>query len=121
MKIIFYILIIYFFLSCSEKKSNTDCLHHGLQNTFLKDKNTANPIIESIWKSIRNGYSFQARKDSILLYGYTANFCYKERSDYLEGLLYSQSRLALLGGTLGILFNRFWRQNLNFINKKDFN
>ncbi|WP_281987000.1 S41 family peptidase [Aquimarina aggregata] len=120
MKVTFYILVFYCFVSCSEKKSNASTLSYGLEKTFLKDKNTTNPLIKGIWKSIGNGYYLEARQDSILLYSYTTNFCYKEKNDYIEGLLHSQSQFALRGDTLGIYLTDFGDKTQTLQTKKDF-
>ena len=41
--------------------------------------------------------------DSVFLYSYTSHFCYKEKNDYIEELLNTQSRFAVQGDTLRII------------------
>ncbi len=120
MKILFHILIIYLFVSCTKKKINVNDFHAGLQYTFLKDGQMVNPVMLGIWKSIGNGYYLEARRDSILLYSYTENFCYKEKNDYLEGLLNSQSQFILCEDTLSIYLTDYGVKTKNLQSKKDF-
>ena len=111
-----YILAIPFFLGCVKRKAKPI----NLQSTFLIDSNKTNPSIQGIWKSIGNGYYLEARKDSILLYSYTENFCYKEKNDYLEGLLNSQSQFTIHEDTLGIYLTDFGDKTQILQTKKDF-
>lgn len=120
MRITFYVLIIYLFIGCSEKKLNEHNINTNLQYTFLKDKNSINPLIQGVWKSIGNGYFLEARVDSILLYSYTENFCYKEKNDYLEGLLNSQSQFNLRQDTIGIYLTDYGSKTKSLQSKKDF-
>lgn len=120
MKITLYIFITCLFISCSKKKISADSKNDVLQNTFLKDKNTTNPLIQGIWKSIGNGYYLEVRTDSILLYSYTENFTYKEKNDYLEGLLNTQSQFNLRQDTLGIYLTDFGDKTQILQTKKDF-
>ncbi|WP_394971051.1 S41 family peptidase [uncultured Croceitalea sp.] len=120
MRFTFYILILCFFTSCSEKKTSTNNSNYSLQSAFLKDNNTTNPLIQGIWKSIGNGYYLEARTDSILLYSYTDSFCYKEKNDYLEGLLNSQSQFTIHEDTLGIYLTDFGDKTQILQTKKAF-
>ncbi|MGD1840248.1 MAG: S41 family peptidase [Thermonemataceae bacterium] len=86
----------------------------------MKDLNTTHPLIQGVWKSIGNGYYLEVRKDSILLYSYTKSFCYKEKNDYLEGLLNSQSQFTLREDTLGVYLTDFGDQTNILQTKKDF-
>lgn len=114
-------MLIYFLSSCSnEKKTKASNSYSNLQSTFLKDSNKANPLIRGVWKSIGNGYYLEVRKDSILLYSYTNSFCYKEKNDYLEGLLNSQSQFTIRGDTLGIYLTDFGDKTQMLQTKKDF-
>src|SRR5688572_8690090 len=70
--------------------------------SILRENGTVNPVIKGYWKSIGNGYILDATSDSILLYSYTKNFCYKEKNDYIEGLLNDKARFALRNDTLSI-------------------
>lgn len=73
-----------------------------------------------MWQSIGNGYYLEARADSILLYSYTSSFCYKEKNDYLEGLLNSQSQYRLRGDTLVIYLTDYGEKTDQLQSKKDF-
>ena len=88
--------------------------------TFLVDRNITNPSIRGYWQSIGNGYYLEVRADSILLYSYTRNFCYKEKNDYLEGLLNSQSRFIRQADTLGIYLTDYGAKTTMLQTKKDF-
>ncbi len=116
----FFILLFYLVVSCSEKKTNEDTSISNLQYTFLKDSGVVNPSIQGIWKSIGNGYYLEARRDSILLYSYTENFCYKEKNDYLEGLLNSESQFSLGLDTLSVYLTDYGQKTRNLQSKKDF-
>ncbi len=117
MRFSLYVLAILFFPGCTKKKVNPT---NNLQNTFLEGDNTINPLIQGVWKSIGNGYFLEARKDSILLYSYTKSFNYKEKNDYLEGLLNSQSTFTIREDTLGIYLTDFGDKTQILQTKKDF-
>lgn len=70
--------------------------------SFLREGGIVNPAIRGYWKSVGNGYMLEARADSVLLYSYTQNFCYKEKNDYLEGLLNNEAHFVLQKDTLHI-------------------
>ncbi|BFP40032.1 hypothetical protein FGF1_08770 [Flavobacteriaceae bacterium GF1] len=112
-----YLLTILFLLGCAKKKVDPT---NKPQRTFLSEANKTNPLIQGIWKSIGNGYYLEVRKDSILLYSYTKNFNYKEKNDYLEGLLNSQSQFTLREDTLGIYLTDFGDKTQILQTKKDF-
>ena len=78
------------------------------------------PSLRGIWKSIGNGYLLEARGDSILLYSYTENFCYKELNDYLEGLLNQQSKFRLRNDTLELYLTDYGTNTEILQTKKDF-
>ena len=120
MRSAYYVLVLCLFLSCSEKQADDNDLTPELQFTFLKDTSIVNPLILGVWKSIGNGYYLEAREDSILLYSYTKNFCYKEKNDYLEGLLNSQSQFYLRQDTLGIYLTDYGGKTQSLQVKKDF-
>lgn len=69
---------------------------------FLRENRTVNPVIKGYWKSIGNGYILDATSDSIFLYSYTKNFCYKEKNDYIEGLLNDKARFTIRNDTPSI-------------------
>ena len=114
--LIFSLLILH---GCNQVKNQKEDAHIP-EYTFLKQDSTVNPKIRGIWKSIGNGYLLDARGDSILLYSYTKSFCYKEKNDYLEGLLNSQSRFFRRGDTLGIYLTDYGDKTANIQTKKDF-
>lgn len=118
MKRILYILMFILFSYCSQHKEKIS--EDQLEYTFLKEENSVNPKIVGIWKSIGNGYYIEAKKDSMLLYSYTKNFTYKEKNDYLEGLLNSQSRFDQRADTIGIYLTDFGEQTKTLQSKKDF-
>jgi carboxyl-terminal processing protease len=72
------------------------------EDSFLRENGSVHPAVKGYWKSIGNGYIFDATSDSILLYSYTKNFCYKEKNDYIEGLLNHKARFAIRNDTLSI-------------------
>ncbi len=118
-KHVIWLSIIFGLIGCSTvKKSNRD--KNRLHYTFLKDANSVNPRINGFWKSIGNGYYLEAREDSILLYSYTKSFCYKEKNDYLEGLLLTQSQFQLRDDTLSIYLTDFGAATERLQTKKDF-
>jgi hypothetical protein len=63
--------------------------------------------LKGFWQSIGNGYIIDASSDSLLLYSYTTNFCYKKKNDYLEGLLNSQARFNRHGDTISIMLSDY--------------
>ncbi|PWV46575.1 S41 family peptidase [Chitinophaga sp. S165] len=69
----------------------------------LKADGKVHPHMKGYWKSVGDGYILDATGDSILLYSYTTHFCYKEKNDYIEGLLNSQARFKTDGSQLTIL------------------
>lgn len=87
--------------SCSRIKGGKIRLD-TLNNKFLRENASINPLIKGYWKSIGNGYILDATTDSILLYSYTKNFCYKEKNDYIEDLLNSKARFTRQNDTLSI-------------------
>ena len=120
MKATSYLLLFFLLVGCLEKKTNEGHIISNLQDTFLKNKKVVNPLINGVWKSIGNGYYLEARKDSILLYSYTENFCYKEKNDYLEGLLNSESQFDLSQDTLAIYLTDYGQKTRDLQAKKDF-
>lgn len=73
-----------------------------LDDSFLRENGSVNPTVKGYWKSIGNGYILDASVDSIFLYSYTKNFCYKEKNDYLEGLFNTKSRYTKHDDTISI-------------------
>ena len=84
------------------KSSTTKIDSVKLGNTFLREKGIVNPTIKGYWKSIGNGYILDATADSVFLYSYTKNFCYKEKNDYIEGLLNEKARFIKRNDTISI-------------------
>ncbi|MEL6306065.1 MAG: S41 family peptidase, partial [Bacteroidota bacterium] len=115
MRFSFSLFVISFFLGCAPKEGIPT-----LQSTVLESANTINPLIQGVWKSIGNGYYLEAREEGISLYSYTESFCYKEKNDYLEGLLNSQSQFILHKDTLGIYLADFGDKTQILQTKKDF-
>ena len=104
-KILLWCIVLVFFLAtCTAKKIDENPL---LQYTFLKDESRINPEFRGIWRSIGNGYLLDASGDSIRLYSYTKGFCYKEKNDYLEGLLNTQTKFHISHDTLRIFLTDF--------------
>ncbi|MEM7548427.1 MAG: S41 family peptidase [Bacteroidota bacterium] len=116
----FYFLLVFIFASCSSGKFTDEKKVIELQPTYLEENSQINTLIKGVWKSIGNGYYLEAKEDSILLYSYTSSFCYKEKNDYLEGLLNSQSKFALRGDTLEIYLTDFGEATTRLQTKKDF-
>lgn len=92
----------------------------GLKYAIDRTHGKVSPEITGYWRSVGNGYLLEARKDSILLYSYTEGFCYKEKNDYLEGLLNSESRFLMRQDTLGIYLTDFGERTGWLQTKKDF-
>jgi hypothetical protein len=72
------------------------------QDSFFRDNGTVNKVVKGYWKSIGNGYILDATSDSIFLYSFTKNFCYKEKNDHIERLLNNKARFVLRKDTLSI-------------------
>ncbi|MEO1023070.1 MAG: S41 family peptidase [Bacteroidota bacterium] len=120
LRISLYLLIACSLLSCLDENESKGYRSSDLNRTFLKEQNNTHPLIQGVWKSIGNGYYLEVREDSILLYSYTESFCYKEKNDYLEGLLNSQSQFELREDTLGIYLTDFGDRTQVLQTKKDF-
>ena len=91
-----------------------------LEYAFLRENGKTNPAIKGYWKSIGNGYILNATSDSILLYSYTTNFCYKEKNDYIEKLLNSQARFSRHGDTITIFPTDYGDNTYHLQIKNDF-
>jgi carboxyl-terminal processing protease len=91
-----------------------------LNNAFLRENGSVNPTIKGYWKSIGNGYILDATSDSIFLYSYTKNFCYKEKNDYIEGLLNDKARFVLHNDTLSIYSTDYGNTSLMLQIKQDY-
>ncbi|MEL6672852.1 MAG: S41 family peptidase [Bacteroidota bacterium] len=91
-----------------------------LAYTFLVDSAQSHPDIRGVWQSIGNGYYLEVRPDSLWLYSYTRSFCYKEKNDYLEGLLRGQSQFTLRGDTLALYLTDYGEATRQLQAKKDF-
>lgn len=92
----------------------------GLQYSLLRENGMINPDIRGYWKSIGNGYILDAANDSILLYSYTSNFCYKEKNDYIEELLNSKSRFTKRNDTISIFLADYGARSYDLQIKNDF-
>lgn len=90
------------------------------QDSFLRKNGNVNSVVKGYWKSIGNGYILDATSDSILLYSYTKNFCYKEKNDYIEGLLNDKARFVLHNDTLSIYSSDFGNKSLVLQIKRDY-
>jgi len=88
--------------------------------SFLKENGTVNPAVKGYWKSIGNGYILDATSDSILLYSYTKNFCYKEKNDHIEGLLNDKARFTLRNDTISIYNADFGEKSTSLQIKHDY-
>jgi len=117
MKISRLLFLSLFFAACSSPISKKA---HPLANCFLAEEKKVNPQLSGFWKSIGNGYLLEARVDSLLLYSYTQSFCYKEKNDYLEGLLNSQSSFRIVKDTLQLYLTDYGAATEQLQTKKDF-
>jgi carboxyl-terminal processing protease len=120
------ILALFFAFSILLFLSNCATTHRGntslvkLNNDFLRENGSVNPRVKGYWKSVGNGYILDATTDSILLYSYTKNFCYKEKNDYIEGLLNSNARFVKQNDTLSIYSADFGEKSNTLQIKHDF-
>jgi carboxyl-terminal processing protease len=89
-------------------------------NAFLRENGSVNPTIKGYWKSIGNGYILDATSDSIFLYSYTKNFCYKEKNDYIERLLNDKARFILHNDTLSIFSADYGNKSLSLQIQRDY-
>ncbi|GGG32243.1 peptidase [Dokdonia pacifica] len=112
-------LVLIILFACSEKLDE-QLKSSPLEYTISKDKKGVNTKILGVWKSIGNGYYLEATKDHILVYSYTENFCYKEKNEYLEGLLNSQSQFIKSKDTLSIYLTDYGEKTKELQTKKDF-
>jgi carboxyl-terminal processing protease len=112
-------LTIIFLNSCAVTNKGNNKLSK-LEDTFLRENGTVNETIKGYWKSIGNGYILDATTDSILLYSYTKNFCYKEKNDYIEGLLNSKARFTKQNDTLSIYSADFGEKSNSLQIKHDY-
>lgn len=102
------------FLSCQEKIAQDSLAH-----TFVLEMGMVNPSIKGVWKSIGEGYIWDATNDSLKLYSYTDSFCYKERNNYLEGLLNSEAQFIKRGkDTLYIYYEDYKGETKRLNNKR---
>ena len=86
----------------------------------LRENGKINPGIKGYWKSIGNGYVLSCNNDSILLYSYTSHFCYKEKNDYIEELLNTQSRFVKHNDTVSIFLANYGIKTYDLQIKNDF-
>lgn len=86
----------------------------------IKENGKINLSIKGFWKSIGNGYLLEATSDSIFLYSYTSHFCYKEKNDYLEGLLNTQAGFVRHLDTISIYFADYGERTRQLQIKNDF-
>ncbi|MDW3647128.1 MAG: S41 family peptidase [Bacteroidia bacterium] len=111
------LLACFLFSACTNSEQSS---YQPLASCYMLERGKTNPEILGLWKSIGNGYLLEAREDSLLLYSYTQSFCYKEKNDYLEGLLNSQSSFRLLHDTLQLYLTDYGEGTENLQTKKDF-
>jgi len=111
--------MIYFLNSCA-LTTGGNIKSTQADNTFLIENGSVHPAVKGYWKSIGNGYILDATSDSILLYSYTKNFCYKEKNDYLEGLLNAKARFTLRNDTISIYESDFGEKSTTLQIKHDF-
>ena len=78
-----------------------------LEYAFQPSQAKINPLLKGTWKSIGGGYIWDATGDSIRLYSYTENFCFKEQNDYLEGLMNSEAQFRLKQDTLQVFLTDY--------------
>ena len=90
------------------------------EDSFLRENGTVTPIVKGYWKSIGNGFILDATSDSILLYSYTKNFCYKEKNDHIEGLLNDKARFTLRNDTISIYNADFGKKSTSLQIKHDY-
>ena len=88
--------------------------------SFLRENGSVNPVVKGYWKSIGNGYILDATSDSIFLYSYTKNFCYKEKNDHIEGLLNDKARFTLRNDTISIYNADFGEKSTSLQIKHDY-
>jgi len=91
-----------------------------MKYAFIRENGKINPTIKGYWKSIGYGYIINATTDSILLYSYTTNFCYKEKNDYIEKLLNSRVRFSRHGDTITIFPSDYGDNTYHLQIKNDF-
>ena len=109
-----------FFISCKTFKPTDNNAPTPLAYTYLKEVESVHPDIQGVWQSIGNGYLLDARADSIHLYSYTQSYCYKEKNDYLEGLLNTQSQFILRSDTMALFLTDYGEETKFLQSKKDF-
>jgi len=98
----FFIALPIVLLNSCKATKNEGIKPEKLYGNFLRQNGVVNPTVKGYWKSIGSGYILNATSDSILLYSYTTNFCYKEKNDYIESLLNTQARFILRNDTISI-------------------
>jgi carboxyl-terminal processing protease len=100
------------------------CKAQVLYPTTIKEETgtRVNIEIKGVWKSIGDGYLLQAEDRIITLYSYTRRHCYKERNDYLTGLLNGSSRFSLnrTKDTLAIYLQNFGEKTKELQGEKKF-
>ena len=112
------ILLIAATFACSKKKELSGTKK---ELSYLRLKNnTTNLLIRGTWKSIGSGYYLEIKEDSVLLHSYTKSFCYKEKNDYLEGLLNTQSQFVLKNDTLSIYLTDYGKETQHLQTKKNY-
>ncbi len=112
-----WVMVLVFLFSCTIKKAQEDSL---LQYIFLKNESRINPELKGVWRSIGNGYLLDASGDSIRLYSYTNSFCYKDKNDYLEGLLSTQAKFHFIHDTLHVFLTDYGKKSQHLQSPKTF-
>lgn len=90
------------------------------QYSLLRSNGLIDPNAKGVWRSIGDGYLLDATADSIYLYSYTDNFCYKEKNDFIVDRLNSQARFRRLGDTLRVLSGDFGNKSEHLQTTRDF-
>ncbi|MFT3704162.1 MAG: S41 family peptidase [Agriterribacter sp.] len=108
------VLSIFFTSAKSQQKSSVS------KYKPLRENHKINAVIKGYWKSIGSGYILKATGDSVLLYSYTSHFCYKEKNDYIEELLNSQSCFVKHHDTVSIFLADYGAKTYGLQIKSDF-
>jgi len=118
--LIIYLLALIVLGGCAQDQSTNGKSLLALKYAFEKNAQTVHPQLKGYWKSIGHGYILDASADSIRLYSYTKNFCYKEKNDYLEKLLNSETQFFQKQDTLSIFLIDYGRKTTQLQSQRDF-
>ncbi|OJJ14464.1 hypothetical protein BKI52_42540 [marine bacterium AO1-C] len=115
-----YLLALGLLMGCAQSQQTTTEEVPKLQYAFSKKIKSINTQLKGYWKSIGHGYILDASADSIRLYSYTKSFCYREKNDYLERLMNSQTQFHQKNDTLSIFLMDFGPQTTHLQSRRDF-